>query len=410
METPDGQLMKINPARCQRKTVYAVQKIAVAKGDHLRWTCNNRAAKVRNGQRFTVVDVDSNSNAQIVNDRGNCSQINLRGQQYIDYALVSTTYSSQGKTADRVLALMDGTTSRESFYVAASRAKHHLSIYTTDIADLVQLAQRSQSKENASDYIPLFQMVNSHAQTQKENNANNNTSRDCGNIEERIGDRIAEKLGATLWRDLQTETREHQTTRAVDRLNHSTSGNSNLIGKLEQAGIGLARSPKTANLRSENRIVQLRQSGKSRDGVGILEPEFNQFEHRLDRRQQLIAATTKLLERFESSDCLKKLLKKRHYQRLWVHYSQSMQAKNSQQLDYLVAHQALIDGLEGKDIGLMLSAGSGHVQHIHEHSGQLSAVQYVNQTIRRISYQASIRISYQASIRKMLKQQSQLGL
>ncbi|EDX85249.1 hypothetical protein S7335_2948 [Synechococcus sp. PCC 7335] len=36
VETPDGQLMMINPARCQRKTVYAVQEIAVAKGDHLR--------------------------------------------------------------------------------------------------------------------------------------------------------------------------------------------------------------------------------------------------------------------------------------------------------------------------------------------------------------------------------------
>lgn len=402
VETPHGQLLTVNPGRCQRKTVYAIQEIPIAKGDRLRWTRNNRAAKIRNGQRFMITEIDNGGNAQIVDDRGQTSQINLEGYQYIDYALVSTTYSSQGKTADRVLALMEGTTSQESFYVAVSRAKHHLSIYTADIAELPQKVQRSRAKENASDYIPLFQVVSSRAQTQKENNSKSNISSDCGDVRERIGDRTAEKLGATLWRDLQTETREHQTTRAVDQLNHSTSGNSNLIGKLEQADIGLARSPKTANLRSENRIVQLRQPGKSRDGVGILEPEFNQFEHQLDRRQQLIAATTKLLKRFESSDCLKKLLKKRHYQRLWVHYSQSIQAKNSQQLDYLVAHQAWIDGLEQKDIGLMLSAGSGYVQPIHEHSGKLSAVRYVNQTIRKITYQVSIR--------KMLKQQSQLEL
>ncbi|MEL7476503.1 MAG: AAA family ATPase, partial [Cyanobacteria bacterium J06555_12] len=155
VETPHGQLLRINPARCQRKTVYSIQEIPIAKGDRLRWTRNNRVAKICNGQRFTIAEIDSDGNARIVDDRGQTSQINLRGYQYVDYALVSTTYSSQGKTADRVLALMDGTVSQESFYVAASRAKHNLSIYTADMAELTQKVQRSRAKENASDYIPL---------------------------------------------------------------------------------------------------------------------------------------------------------------------------------------------------------------------------------------------------------------
>jgi ATP-dependent exoDNAse (exonuclease V) alpha subunit len=63
------------------------------------------------------------------------STINLSGNQYIDYAWVSTTYSSQGKTAERVLALLGETTNREAFYVAISRAKRAVTLYTTSQAD-----------------------------------------------------------------------------------------------------------------------------------------------------------------------------------------------------------------------------------------------------------------------------------
>jgi hypothetical protein len=83
--------------------------------------------------------------------------VDLTGVQYVDYGLVSTTYSAQGKTADRVMALMDATTSQESFYVAVSRAKYQLSLYTADPAELLRRAQRSSAKENVSDYVPLIQ-------------------------------------------------------------------------------------------------------------------------------------------------------------------------------------------------------------------------------------------------------------
>ena len=73
---------------------------------------------------------------------------------------MSTTYGSQGKTADRVMALMDSTTTnRESFYVTVSRAKHHLALYTADKVALSQWAEVSKVKENTSDYVPMAQVV-----------------------------------------------------------------------------------------------------------------------------------------------------------------------------------------------------------------------------------------------------------
>jgi hypothetical protein len=73
---------------------------------------------------------------------------------------VSTTYGSQGKTADRVMALMDSTTTnRESFYVTVSRAKHHLALYTANKVALSHWAEVSKAKENTSDYVSLAQVV-----------------------------------------------------------------------------------------------------------------------------------------------------------------------------------------------------------------------------------------------------------
>ncbi|MGB3296477.1 MAG: MobF family relaxase, partial [Phormidesmis sp.] len=137
VETADGQLLSVDPAQCKRKSVYAAQMIDVAVGDRLRWTKNDRATKTRNGQQFTVADVLDGGIVRTVDEAGQSRWFSLSGHQHVDYAWVSTTYSAQGKTADRVLALMsEKTTNRESFYVAVSRAKHGLKLYAADRDEL----------------------------------------------------------------------------------------------------------------------------------------------------------------------------------------------------------------------------------------------------------------------------------
>jgi conjugative relaxase-like TrwC/TraI family protein len=133
LETPGGQVITVDPAQCAKKAVYQVQSIPVATGDRLRWTKNDRTTGIRNGQTFVVQQIASDGTAQICDQEGNTRPINLNYYPFLDYAWVSTTYSSQGKTGDRVMALLDGmTTHRESFYVTVSRAKHHLTLYLID--------------------------------------------------------------------------------------------------------------------------------------------------------------------------------------------------------------------------------------------------------------------------------------
>lgn len=164
---PAGESFSFDPATCATKTTYAVQELVIAPGDQLRWTRNEAVPGVRNGQTVTVEAIDAKGTATLRSAKGETMTLELTGQQYLDYALVSTTYSSQGKTADRVLADIDSTLSKEGLYVAVSRAKSNLSLYTADKPQLYKRAQRSAAKENPSDYLTLFEMVTPDAQSEK---------------------------------------------------------------------------------------------------------------------------------------------------------------------------------------------------------------------------------------------------
>ncbi|MEO0853963.1 MAG: hypothetical protein AAFY15_10750, partial [Cyanobacteria bacterium J06648_11] len=164
---PDGSAISFDPSRCADKKTYAVQEIAIAPGDQLRWTRNDPTRGVRNGQLVTVEAVDAKGTATLRDASGETSTVDLSGQQYLDYALVSTTYGSQGKTADQVLVAVDRTISKEGLYVAVSRAKQKLNLYTADKEQLFKHAERSSAKENPSDVLTLFNLVNPDAQNPK---------------------------------------------------------------------------------------------------------------------------------------------------------------------------------------------------------------------------------------------------
>ncbi|WP_256874745.1 AAA family ATPase [Nostoc sp. C057] len=146
----ERQILQVDTAF--EKAVYQSHQIEIAVGDRLQWKKNDRQMGRRNGQEFTVTAIDLNIvQIKYADERTEC--ISLAQAQNLDYALVSTTYSSQGKTADRVLISADFTIGQESFYVAASRARHELKIYTEDPTRLVELAQQSKAKENALELL-----------------------------------------------------------------------------------------------------------------------------------------------------------------------------------------------------------------------------------------------------------------
>ncbi len=133
--------------------------IKIAEKDKLEWRRNH--AGHENREEVVVKKLNKDS-VVLQNQSGKSVQIDLKTPQFIDYAHISTTYSSQGKTADRVIALTQSNASRESFYVTVSRARYDVQIITNNRSQLVQRALKDSSKDNALDHLtaPTFSLEN----------------------------------------------------------------------------------------------------------------------------------------------------------------------------------------------------------------------------------------------------------
>ena len=155
LRRPEGGVVVFDPDRVKKKAIYAQQQLEVAVGDRLRWTRNDRQRGRRNGQEFEVMDIEDGQ-LQIRYSNGRTERISSSALHPLDYALVSTTYSAQGKSAARVIGALDRHIGRESFYVAVSRVKHELKLYCSEALDrLVERAEKSRAKENPSDALLL---------------------------------------------------------------------------------------------------------------------------------------------------------------------------------------------------------------------------------------------------------------
>jgi conjugative relaxase-like TrwC/TraI family protein len=299
VQTASKETLTIDPAYCQRKSVYTVQQIPITVGDQLRWTKNDQDNNIQNGQRFTIREINAVENVEIIDEQGNVRHVNLSGQQHLDYAWVSTVYGSQGQTADRVLVAIDHTFARESLYVAMSRAKHHLTLYTPDKAALKQRASVSRTKENASDYIPLFQMVNHHASPPQSDQIRAN--RHDRNVGEHLGNRIAASLTAHTSGNPQPDPRKLEITTTINRLSRST----NALHRTLATGISanphpsITDAPRLANITPTIRPrVHAERLGHA---VGEIGAVVKQLEYRDANQYQSTTENLRLLRELEST-------------------------------------------------------------------------------------------------------------
>ncbi|MGK7947260.1 MAG: AAA family ATPase, partial [Xenococcaceae cyanobacterium] len=150
----DGQEKRASPAHFKYKEVYEAIETNIAVGDRLRWGKNDKQLNRINGEEFVVTQIDKGI-ATIQTETGKREQIELKKPQHLDHALVSTTYSSQGVTAKKVIVSItdDLTLSQESFYVAASRAKYNLQLYVENQTRLIKKAQTSRAQLNPLELI-----------------------------------------------------------------------------------------------------------------------------------------------------------------------------------------------------------------------------------------------------------------
>jgi Viral (Superfamily 1) RNA helicase len=129
----------------------------------MKFTRNNyqNQQKQINGQQFNVLGFNSNGQIEI-KTKGKTQTVNSDALLYSDYRYVDTVHSSQGKTANYcIYAAGSGkslTVGRESFYVAASRAKHEFKVYTASTKALGLSVEKSRGQENALTLIAKQQL------------------------------------------------------------------------------------------------------------------------------------------------------------------------------------------------------------------------------------------------------------
>jgi len=160
VETEGGRLFWFNPSQYKDKEVFGIQNIAIAVGDRLRWKVTNKELGQINGTEFTVKAINGKS-FTVIDEDGREATVDGSTPLGVDYANVSTAYSAQGITAERVIvvATNNPTSAQEPFYVKISRQVKDLKVYVEDLEKLHEWVEKSVAQEN-----PLELLEKNHEQ------------------------------------------------------------------------------------------------------------------------------------------------------------------------------------------------------------------------------------------------------
>ena len=152
LKSHDGMEISINPMNHAKLSVYEKDRREFSPGDLVRINHNQAALDLANGDRFTVSKIAEHSIELMSATRTVALPTNKA--LHIEPAYAVTVHSSQGLTADRVIANFDTrsrTTAADTYYVGISRARMHAAIYTDRVKELPAAISRENVKEAALD-------------------------------------------------------------------------------------------------------------------------------------------------------------------------------------------------------------------------------------------------------------------
>ena len=147
VQTETGRRFDFDPSRERMLRLYERDAIELAPGDWVRVSANDQARGLTNGQRFRVTDVDS---AQLtLADGARTLRLDRDRPLPLQHGYASTIHSAQGITRDRVLVdacTRSLTSNRAVFYVAISRPRYEITLFTDDASKLAAAMSREPKK------------------------------------------------------------------------------------------------------------------------------------------------------------------------------------------------------------------------------------------------------------------------
>ncbi len=147
-----GSTLSFCPLHHRQLSVYSAERAELSAGDRVRITRNDAARDLANGDRFRVVSA-SPTEISLTDER---RVVTLPASRvlHLEHAYSTTIHSSQGTTAERVLFdanTHSRTTAQDVFYVAVSRARSEVHVYTDSRKDLPDAVARETPKYAAYD-------------------------------------------------------------------------------------------------------------------------------------------------------------------------------------------------------------------------------------------------------------------
>lgn len=149
----DGQLRNLvfNPQLRSAFSVFEPEERSLATGDRIQFTTPWSQKGVASRDTAVVEQIEPNGNIAVRLDNNRRVAWNLKEFNHLDYAYAMTSHSAQGMTVDRVLIHVDtgdsrlrGLVDKALSYVATSRARNDVQIFTDNAAEL----SRALSREN----------------------------------------------------------------------------------------------------------------------------------------------------------------------------------------------------------------------------------------------------------------------
>jgi conjugative relaxase-like TrwC/TraI family protein len=153
----DGVEVEWRPAVQTHMAAYRESERELSVGDAIRFTTNEHERDIVNGERATVVAVDMPRRTLTVRRvDGRLLTLDAATPLHLDHGYCTTVYSSQSRTVDRVLIDADTaslTANQSAWYVAISRARNAVTIYTDSRESLPEAMSREDAKSSALDLV-----------------------------------------------------------------------------------------------------------------------------------------------------------------------------------------------------------------------------------------------------------------
>ncbi|CAG1771843.1 partial Multifunctional conjugation protein TraI, partial [uncultured bacterium] len=136
-------------------SVYESQEKNFSTGEKIVFLKNSQKLGVQNGMTGEVQNINELGKMNVKLENGNEVSFNVKNYGCFDHGYVITDYKSQGQTSEKIIFHADtneGGNNFNSFYVAATRGKEEMKVYTDDADRLKTQVSEEQTKKSTLDY------------------------------------------------------------------------------------------------------------------------------------------------------------------------------------------------------------------------------------------------------------------